>query len=660
MFGGSPWPCDFGPELSRGFRALKTWVTLKAFGTDALGAVIDHTCELARHLESRVAAAPELELLAPVELNIVCFRFRFEGASEEALNQLNREIVIKLQEAGAVAPSTTIIAGRLAIRAAIVNHRTTRADVDTLVESVLIAGRTITGTSDHAGANGKDWQPWLQRNSRLHGIDVQLSAGDLQKEKEVALRFERALLLNMQGRPLEARNEHLKVIELDPAHQQNLNALGLLLVAMQKKKAALLVFAEAVRQAPESIISRVNYGGVLLEENDNFTAREQFEAALRVDPKFSNAHAGLYYALARLGELEAAEVHRRLGFERKSVFKNPYRGTAQPIPVILLVSSTGGNTPIEKLLDDSIFETHVVVADFFDLKDPLPEHRLIVNGIGDVDVSQEALIAAEALLAHSSAPVLNHPAAVRATGRCENAARLRDLPGVVAPATQMFAYSLLASADGAPALVEHGFTFPILLRVPGFHMGEHFVDVQSAEALADAVAGLPGAGRSNAQLLAIQYLDARGSDGSFRKYRVMMIDGQLYPLHLAIAPQWKIHYFSADMADKPDHRGEEAEFLGNMPHFLGPKAMHALEQVQAALGLDYAGVDFGLGPNGEVLLFEANATMVVQHPDPGEHWDYRRPAVDRIHAAVRNMLLKRAGHALVTNDNSHAAALGAF
>jgi glutathione synthase/RimK-type ligase-like ATP-grasp enzyme len=114
------------------------------------------------------------------------------------------------------------------------------------------------------------------------------------------------------------------------------------------------------------------------------------------------------------------------------------------------------------------------------------------------------------------------------------------------------------------------------------------------------------------------------------------------------------------MADKPDHRGEEAEFLGNMPHFLGPKAMHALEQVQAALGLDYAGVDFGLGSNGEVLLFEANATMVVQHPDPGEHWDYRRPAVDRIHAAVRNMLLKRAGHALVTNDNSHAAALGAF
>jgi hypothetical protein len=123
----------------------------------------------------------------------------------------------------------------------------------------------------------------------------------------------------------------------------------------------------------------------------------------------------------------------------------------------------------------------------------------------------------------------------------------------------------------------------------------------------------------------------------------MMIDGQLYPLHLAISHQWKIHYFSADMADKPDHRAEEAEFLADMQNFLGAKAMDALRQLQAALGLDYAGVDFGLSRDGEILLFEANATMVVQHPDPGEHWDYRRPAVDQIHAAVRHMLMRKSG-----------------
>ena len=70
------WPCDLGPDLSRGFRALKTWFTLKTFGTDRLGAVIARTCALAKYLEARVLAEPRLELLAPVNLNIVCFRYR--------------------------------------------------------------------------------------------------------------------------------------------------------------------------------------------------------------------------------------------------------------------------------------------------------------------------------------------------------------------------------------------------------------------------------------------------------------------------------------------------------------------------------------------------------------------------------------------------------
>src|SRR5271170_1087507 len=107
MSAGSPWPCDLGPDLSRGFRALKTWATLKVYGTNAIGAVISRTCELARYLECQIAATPELELMAPVELNIVCFRYRFEVAAdvaaEELSNWLNRQIVIMLQEAGAVA-----------------------------------------------------------------------------------------------------------------------------------------------------------------------------------------------------------------------------------------------------------------------------------------------------------------------------------------------------------------------------------------------------------------------------------------------------------------------------------------------------------------------------------------------------------------------------
>jgi len=132
---GSPWPCDFGPDLSRGFRALKTWFTLKVHGTERIGAVISHTCALARYLERRIAATPELELLAPVQLNIVCFRYRSAAA-----DRVNAKIIVDLQESGIAAPSSTTIDGKLAIRAAIVNHRTEARDIDALVAAVLASG----------------------------------------------------------------------------------------------------------------------------------------------------------------------------------------------------------------------------------------------------------------------------------------------------------------------------------------------------------------------------------------------------------------------------------------------------------------------------------------------------------------------------------------
>jgi len=132
---GSFWPCDFGPDLSRGFRALKTWFTIKVHGREALGAMIAHTCLIARHLEFKIVTSRQFELLAPVSLNIVCFRYRGQDA-----DQLNAEIVANLHETGIAAPSTTTIGGKLAIRAAIFNHRTQTRDVDELLDAVSALG----------------------------------------------------------------------------------------------------------------------------------------------------------------------------------------------------------------------------------------------------------------------------------------------------------------------------------------------------------------------------------------------------------------------------------------------------------------------------------------------------------------------------------------
>lgn len=278
-----------------------------------------------------------------------------------------------------------------------------------------------------------------------------------------------------------------------------------------------------------------------------------------------------------------------------------------------------------------------MVPEFYDRKTPLPLHQLVINGIGDAEVSRGALAAAEEVIALTRAPVVNPVAAVLATGRSNNAKRFSGLSGVVTPITATLAREQLSGSQAADTLDSHGLAFPLLLRAPGFHTGQHFVKVENFEALPAALAELPGR-----ELIVMEYLDARGAAGKTRKFRVMMIDGQIHPLHVAISSDWKVHYFTAEMSESPEHRAEDAAFLENMPRVLGSVAMYALERIQTVLGLDYAGIDFGLNAKGEVLVFEANATMAVNPPGADERWNYRLPAYQRIREAVQKMLLARA------------------
>jgi tetratricopeptide (TPR) repeat protein len=624
---GAPWPCDYGPDLSRGFRALKTWFTLKVYGTAALGASIARTCALARHLESRIAATPELELLAPVELNVVCFRYRSEDAQ-----RINPRIAIELQESGVAAPSTTVLDGRLAIRAAIVNHRTSEREIDLLVEKTVELGRAMEAraASSRAPLQTADalWPPQRAREEALRELDGRLA----EDPESVSWRFERAGLLAELGRTMEARNAYIDLLARDPAHRLALNNLGTLLYATGYRSAARTAYAEAVARHPDDPMGHVNLGNILHEIGEDAAARQHFEAALRLDPGHAEAHQGLSYVLAELGDRAGAEEHRRLGFQDRALRSMPYRGQGPPVSLLLLVSSVGGNIPTRHLLDDRVFQTHVVLPEFYDPKIPLPPHQIVFNAIGDADLAARALTAAQSLVALSQAPVINLPSAVMATGRADHA-RLAHLPGVVMPLTVTLPRDLLVSSEGPAAVARHGFQFPLLVRTPGFHTGRHFLKVESAPALAGAVGQLPGQ-----EITVIEFLDARGADGKVRKYRAMMIDERIFPLHVAISSQWKIHYFTAEMAERADHRAEDAEFLENMPGVLGERAMEALALIQSTLALDYAGIDFGLSGAGDVLLFEANATMVVNPPEADERWAYRRPAVERIFAAVRRML----------------------
>lgn len=198
---GSPWPCDYGPDLSRGFRALKTWFTFKVYGGQAMGAAISRSCSLARYLESRIAHTPELEQLAPVELNVVCFRYRAHDS-----DQLNARIVVELQESGIVAPSTTTIDGQLAIRAAIVNHRTSQLEIDRLLDNTLLLGRRLTSgavTVPATAHNPAKVQPRVQWDAELREIESRLQL----HPDSTDLRFRRATLLAQTGELVAARND---------------------------------------------------------------------------------------------------------------------------------------------------------------------------------------------------------------------------------------------------------------------------------------------------------------------------------------------------------------------------------------------------------------------------------------------------------------------
>jgi len=135
---------DRGIELTRGFKALKLWMALKAHGLDAFSEMIEQNMAQAEYLERRVEEEPELELLAPRRMNIVCFRYRGAGAGDdERLNALNRELVLRLQESGEFVVSGTVLRGRYALRIANTNHRSRLQDFEDLVQWSLKLGRAI-------------------------------------------------------------------------------------------------------------------------------------------------------------------------------------------------------------------------------------------------------------------------------------------------------------------------------------------------------------------------------------------------------------------------------------------------------------------------------------------------------------------------------------
>ena len=410
-----------------------------------------------------------------------------------------------------------------------------------------------------------------------------------------------------------------------PDDTRALNELGNLALRNGYRSAACTAYRHAIEIDPSDPAVHVNLGNALLQGADLDAARASYEAALAIRRDFAPAHQGLSFVFSRQGEETAAQRHRDLGFAGNAVLHIPYRGTGVARRALVLVSTAGADFNTATLLDARTFDITKVFVEYADALPLVAEPYTVVNAIGDADRCSAALSAAQHLVERQgSKAVLNPPLRVLGTGRAEVMDRVRGIDGVVAPRTALVPRSRVRDA---------GFSYPFLLRTPGHHTGRHFVRIDGSGDLDLQIAALPGD-----ELLAIEFQDVRSADGLFRKYRVLAIAGEVFPLHLAASESWKVHFFTGGASESDAQRAEDAKFLSAPREVIGETGWRALHAIVDALGLDYMGVDFGIDAAGRIVVFEANATMSVYPVPEDPRWAYRRDATARIVAAFDNLV----------------------
>ena len=380
-------------------------------------------------------------------------------------------------------------------------------------------------------------------------------------------------------------------------------------------------------------LSKLGYSLLQLEQWQ--AAEAALREAVAGAPGHNAVTKNLVHVLVKQGRREEAHALSRDAYRRQSFFAQP--APANSAGTLLVLTSLEGNIPTEHLLPRlplTVVEWHL---DFSNAAHEarLPRCDAVLNVIGDADMGEAALRYAEAFKGRCAAPMLNDPARVLRTKRHMVGSLLAGIPGLVTSrAVQLTGAGLQAD----PALQAHGLQFPVLLRAAGKHGGESVRRIEEAADLAAAAAGL----EPDAAVYLTQYHEYASPDGLYRKYRAIFVDRVPMPYHLAISPHWLVHYFSAEM-EHDDRVAEERAFLDDMPGCLGPVAAAALGAIAQRLDLDYCGADFSLLPDGRVLLFESNATMLVHPEAPGSRHAGKNPFIDRILHAFEAMVMRRAG-----------------
>ena len=479
-------------------------------------------------------------------------------------------------------------------------------------------------------------------NAAASGGDFQLASVNYQAALKIAPHLTNCWcsfgdLYLRHGQHQRAIELYLQALRLNPRHWAARANMVQALMAGKQYLIAKGILVELKGERPHDAGIHHLLGKTLFELNEIEPAIASFQEAVALNPKDSESINWIGALEQSLGDQEGAQAAYAESARIQPLIRRPAAKQPAEFRVLALYAPFGGNTPTEYLFQDAFFDNDTLAlfaAREYDTALFGQNIQLVINLVSDADQTEALLPLAADLVDRFGLPVVNHPRKVQQTTRDAVARLLQGIPGCRVPQ----ALRLKAGADCSEAALEAmlPFSSTVLVRPVGTHGGDDFEKVEDVATLSAFLSQ-----RVDHDHYLIEYIDYLSADGHFRKYRFVFIDDQILPYHLCIGRDWKLHHINTDMAHQPWMQQEEAAFLGNSATVFGPAQLQALHAIRARVGLDYCGIDCGLDPSGNVVVFEVNASMLVHAKN--EDFPYKTPAVQRIKLAFDAMLRKLAG-----------------
>ena len=338
----------------------------------------------------------------------------------------------------------------------------------------------------------------------------------------------------------------------------------------------------------------------------------------------------------------------------QQVYTQPTTHAAITLRVCAVLSAGDfmANTPIEILLEDSDVLLHLVYVTEdrpLPAAEELPKHDVLFVAIAQSDQNMALLQAVNAAIACWPCPVLNLPERIALLSRNQASVSLQDSPGISMPNTARIDRLVLEKiADQTLALeqcLDSG-VYPIIVRPVDSHAGHGLDKIDDALALEQYLQT-----HANSEFYISRFIDYRGQDGLFRKYRIVLIEGRPFICHLAISENWMIHYLNAGMAESAEKRAEEATVMATFDTDFATRHAQAFSVINECMGLNYLGIDCGETADGQLLIFEVDSCMMVHALDSVELFAYKQVPMNKLFNAFRDMLLNIKNKTAISHEN---------